>query len=213
MKSDEIRERIKALLKTKKMKAYELAGKLHVAPSTLSDQLNSGKRAIHIDDLPKFAEALGVSVYYLWEGHDIENRSAVKETGLSSKTITNIRNLDKKKKALLEMLVNDDGSVTDPGSEPEYCFMDALSHFVNDPVGNRIVEVQESPDDLQAEPKIIQAPHRLRIQLADGSLHDISEWKPDSRAVMHRLNIVREKYLRKLRKQKYIPIEEEGDDE
>lgn len=209
---EEIKDRIKRLREEKGWTTTELGQKVEKGQPTISN-IENGKTLLKADDILPFAKALGVSEYYLLTGIEVENHSAVEETGLSNEAIIRIRNLTDKQKTLLEMLLCDDGSVTDPEHEPEDGFMDALANYANDPVGNRIVEIIDNPDDQSILPKIRQARHSLRIQLADGSIHEVSEWKTDSKSMLSRLKTIKAKYLKSLKPMQYISTEEEDDDE
>ena len=212
MTSAEVGKRIRDLREKRGIYGKDLAKMVGMGANRLSD-LENGKRGIHLDEIPVFAQALGVSNYYLLTEIADENHSVADDLGLSDRTISRIRGLSTKQKALLEILINDDGSVTDPDREPEYGFLDALSNYCNDPNGNRIVEVVVNPEDPLAEHEVRQAPHSLRIRLADGSIHEVSEWKPDSRNVLSRLKTVRIKYLSSRKEMQYVPTEEEEDEE
>lgn len=224
MLNDEVRERIKSLMKEKKIKGYELAKEVNITASSLSDLLSAKKKkALNIDDLFRFAKALGVTEYFLLTGIEDEYRNVAKITGLSGKTINNIQKLDNKKRTLLEMLINDEGrslstkKEIDLELEPEKGFMDAFSDYVCDPMGNQIVEILYSGSGSEENPyleRIIkQAPHKYRIQLSDGSLHEVTEWMPNGKMVSGRLKAIRARYLNSLTPLQYIPTEEEDDEE
>lgn len=218
-----LEERIKRLRNERGWSTTELGNKVKKSQSTISG-IEHGKPRLTVDDLSLFAKAFGVTEYFLLTGTSDENRTSAKELGLSQKTIENIKNLDSRKKALLEMLINDEGLILDkvmfekyPDLEPECGFMDAFSGYVCDPAGNQIVKVDYdesgTEEDPFRNPTIRRAPNTLMVQLADGSLHTVDEWKPDCSKVIKRLKAIKTKYLKSLKPIQYIPTEEEEDDE
>ena len=204
------------------MTTTELGQKVGKSQSTISD-IETGKVDIKAKELFLFAEALGVSVYWLLTETDDENHNIAEETGLSNKTINKIKRLNQKQKTLLELLVNDTGRVlseTDykknPDLEPEKGFMDALADYASNPMGNRVVEIRWPGKGTEEDPyveQIIPAPSKYKIQLADGSLHEVSEWMPNGKIVTNRLKAIRRRYLNTLTPMQYISVDEEDDEE
>ncbi len=210
MKSAEIGKRIKEIREKKKLSVRELGEMVKMPYGKVSEREN-GKRQIQIDEISKFANALGVDEYYLMTGYEKTNSDAVKVTGFSNETINRIRKLSPKERTLLEMLINDDGSVADPDLEPEYGFMEAFSHYVNDPSANRPGIRVPDPDNPHKE-KFVFAPLNTEIQLADGTIHKVTEWLPSINSSVRRLKKISKTYL-KNRTEFCYSGEEEDDDE
>lgn len=193
MTSAEIGERIKKKREEMGLTVRELAERVGLSFTKVSEREN-GKRQIQIDEITKFADALGVDECYLVTGRETKNSNAVKETGFSNETIERIRKLSDKERILLEMLINDDGSVTDPDLEPDYGFMEAFSHYANDPNANRSGIRVPDPDNPFKE-KFVFAPLNTEIQLADGTIHKVTEWKLSLNSTIRRLEKISRTYL------------------
>ena len=84
-------QRLQALLEERDMKQSELAGKIGVAPSTVSDWLSETKgREPGVSKLYSIATVLGVSMDYLMGASECEtakNEEIHKRIGLSNKAI------------------------------------------------------------------------------------------------------------------------------
>ena len=69
MNSYEVAKRIEKLLKEKNMSGAELARRIKIDRSTINRYLN-GTRKISMDDIPKFAEVLGVDPLEILVGNN-----------------------------------------------------------------------------------------------------------------------------------------------
>lgn len=103
----EIGKRIRSLRDDLEISGAELAARVGISRTTLSNY-ETGKQAVHVDELQSFADALNTTVSYLVSGIDEGSELVARDLRLSNSTIRKLRSSkDQRIQKAVDILVRD----------------------------------------------------------------------------------------------------------